>query len=503
MTCTRISIFDPRPRFRRYLLPALLGLCLHATAALGLVEMSLDGDRLWLQARAAPLSEILAAFSRMGVAVEMDPAIRNTYTVDIKGEDLETTMGRLLDGYTYILLWQQMDGPLGPLPRLTQIQVFQPGMRHRAHPINPDVTRFNVARDNNGREFIADEIVIGFAPGQDPRALRTLIRELGGTIVESIPEIGIYRVQLPPGTNVPALIEQLQRNPLVGSVEPNYAYRLPERHGADASPPAANTRRITRPSETTPPVAILDSGLNILPDLEGLVRGGYNALQPDLSPTDTAGHGTQMALIASGAIAPAGAEAANGMPIFAIRAFDEQGVTSNFAMMRSIFQAQDAGAKVLNLSWGSEVNSAFLAHSIETAARAGLLMVAAAGNEPTSRPVYPAAYAEVIGVSAALPDGSPWPQSNFGDFVTVAAPGTAFFPIGFQGEAGAYAGTSIASAYVAHALGHYMAQHPNAKPDQAVAALKRAVHTDANRTPQTGYGILTPDAIARLLNTAP
>jgi hypothetical protein len=189
-----------------------------------------------------------------------------------------------------------------------------------------------------------------------------------------------------------------------------------------------------------------------------------------------------------------------GPPLLAVRAFDEEGATSNFAIMRALQYALSKGARVVNLSWGTETDSAFLADAIAYAQGKGAVIVAAAGNEPTGRAVYPAAYDGVIAVSALNGDGSVWDQSNRGAFVTVSAPGRATLPVGHAGPPGSYAGTSIASAYVARELALYFARNPQATAADARKALQQAV-TDAGakgRDPLHGHGALDAAAARRL-----
>ena len=78
----------------------------------------LEGDRLWLQARETPLSEILDQFSRVGVEVRLDPAVQSTVTGAIRGGDLDEALEALLEGYDYLLTWKVLSGPLGRVPKL-------------------------------------------------------------------------------------------------------------------------------------------------------------------------------------------------------------------------------------------------------------------------------------------------------------------------------------------------------------------------------------------------
>ena len=91
--------------------------------------------------------------------------------------------------------------------------------------------------------------------------------------------------------------------------------------------------------------------------------------------------------------------------------------------MRSMAYAMEKGARVINMSWGTEVKSDFLATAVAYAQSKGAILVASAGNEPTQKAMYPAAYRDVVAVSALDADGKLWKSSNYGDFVSVAAPG--------------------------------------------------------------------------------
>jgi hypothetical protein len=101
-----------------------------------------------------------------------------------------------------------------------------------------------------------------------------------------------------------------------------------------------------------------------------------------------------------------------------------------------------------------------------------MIIVASAGNEPTGKPVYPAAYPSVVGVGAVYPNGKRWEQSNYGSFVELHAPGFAALPIGYNGEPGIYGGTSISAAYVANRIADYWSKHP----ESSIEDIKDAVN---------------------------
>jgi len=80
-------------------------------------------------------------------------------------------------------------------------------------------------------------------------------------------------------------------------------------------------------------------------------------------------------------------------------------------------------ADVINLSLGGPDPSAALEAALVEVRQAGIVVVAAAGNFSTSAPFYPAAYDQVISVSAVDASKRLAPYSNFGSEVDIAAPG--------------------------------------------------------------------------------
>ena len=481
---------------KRVLILSLLLATAREIRADGTPLVHLEGDRLTVSASQAPLRSILAALARANVDVRLDPSIDVLVTGSCRNAPVEEALDALLENYSYVTFWDVIPGPLGDLARLSELQVFSQGHRQAARPLPKENENFVVTRaPSGGPAFVADELLLTVRAGVTAEEFRHLLAQIGGTVVGSVPQLGVYRILIPPGSNVTDLVAQLARNPLLQSVEPNYVHQLPAPSLVRDVAAASSSAAAPAAAEGAPRLAVLDSGLLPGSGAEGNVVGRFDALDPTRSLSDPAGHGTQMALIASGAVQPDGAtESSEGVPLVAIRAFDANGQTSNFALMRALTYAMDQGARVINLSWGSETDSGFVANAIAYAQSRGAVVVAAAGNEPTGRTVYPAAYQGVVAVAALDASGKPWSNSNYGNFVDVAAPGAATMPVGYQGSAGSYAGTSIASAYVARELALYLNRHPTATPAQAIAALYQSLSPG-----QTNYGsgILDSTAASR------
>jgi len=123
--------------------------------------------------------------------------------------------------------------------------------------------------------------------------------------------------------------------------------------------------------------------------------------------------------------------------------------TSTFDVAMGIYKAVNNGAQIINLSLGSDGSSPFLAQMIQSSHDQGVLFFAAAGNEPVATPTYPAAYPEVIAVTAGTRQGVIAPYANYGSFVDVIAPGQAI--VNFNGQSWLVTGTSASTAYASGA----------------------------------------------------
>jgi len=441
-------------------------------------EFRLDQERLWLSAENESLTSLLENFARAGVRVEIDPAVQQLVSGVWKNSDVEEALKTILSPNNYLLDWQREPSPLGSLTRLTGIRVFREGQAGAVKPLK-NIRRIETSLDGT-RRFMAREILVGFGPGASIDDLRALLARLGGSIIAANPELGIYRILLPEGANVLALLEELKRDESIAMVEPNYVVDLPDLLPGETSAASDMLPWKAPAGDGTIAVSVLDSGLLPSDSLNAAVLSAYDATNPDAPlVSDEVGHGTLMAQLAAGLVDPYGSAVGEGVPVVAIKAFADDGSADSFTLMNAMTHAVENSAGPISLSWGTETPSGFLESAMNYAASQGRLIFAAVGNENTGKPMYPAAYSGVIGVAAS--DGDQVAEySNRGDFVDIIAPGSA----------GGSQGTSVATAYVSHIVAKYQRIHPEASPAEVVKALKGAAGDD---------GFLTEDAVKRLL----
>jgi len=198
-------------------------------------------------------------------------------------------------------------------------------------------------------------------------------------------------------------------------------------------------------------IAIVDTGIQLNhPELSIKLWPGYNFVDGNLVPNDGNGHGTHVAGIAA-ALTENGLGIAGMAPsasIIPVRALDNSGngLLSNIA--NAITYSTNAGAKVINLSLGSTQSSITLENAVNYAWSQGVVVIAAAGNEASSTPTYPAAYQNVIAVASTDSNDQKSDFSNFGTWVDVAAPGSTILST-YIGSYYAYlSGTSMAAPHV-------------------------------------------------------
>ncbi|MBU2488388.1 MAG: S8 family serine peptidase [Proteobacteria bacterium] len=438
----------------------------------GAYSLSMDRDRMSVEARGEPLARILEGLAARGVKVYADPGANPPVTLSLADRDARRVLDALVRPYSWAAVWDTVQTPDGPFHRLAELSVFRPGFREAVRPL---VVRpvLDVARDPaTGELYVNGEVLIRFAPGTPEAEIQRIMTLLGATVLDRHEATGVWRVKLPEGAEVYDAIRALEKEAAVAGAEPNQVFRAPSLAPGPGAAPAAFAIREVAVQGDGPAVAVLDTGLLSNAGLDALVRASTDIFAPGGPVTDPQGHGTQMAWVASGLVSPQGAPetATSAIPVVAVRVFDDNGCTSAFHVAEALDFAAENGARVVNLSWGSETKSELLEEAFSLAEERGMILVAAAGNEPTGTPMYPAAYGSVLGVGALGAEGR-WENSNYGDFVNIYAPGFAVLPVGNDGPPGTYAGTSIASAYVSRLIAAQLAKTPQASLAQILSAI--------------------------------
>ncbi len=201
-------------------------------------------------------------------------------------------------------------------------------------------------------------------------------------------------------------------------------------------------------------VAVIDTGVLLNhPDLRGQLVAGYDfirdparardgdGIDPDPNDVGDRGFGGSSSFHGTHVAGTIAAHSDNGdgvagiawnSRIMPLRALGVDGGTSYDVIQCVRFAAglsNDSNtvppqrADIINLSLGSSFSSQSEQDTFNEARAAGVIVVAAAGNEASSSPSFPAAYGGVVSVAATTITKAHASYSNFGPTIDVAAPG--------------------------------------------------------------------------------
>jgi subtilisin family serine protease len=359
-----------------------------------------------------------------------------------------------------------------------------------------------------------------------------------------------FLLRVPAGAPVGRIAQTLAQLSTVASASPNYVAVTPfnvrpapvgfaDPQGEEALGPRALIRAPEalrhEPGDPAVLVGLVDSGVALNhPEISGKLRAGYDTVQVgndgvgigvellgdhdrfDRDPTDKfVGHGMGCAGIIGGLgvrMPPGLAGLAQIIPLRALAAAKLPGQDNAIGLGAiadldaAVKVAVDLGAKVINMSFGTDDNALSgaspkpHAQVVRYALDRGCILIAASGNNGRETKYWPAAFDGVIAVGACDAGQRPTDFSTSGEHVAVCAPGDRVLSCGLTGYSHV-TGTSFAAPFVAAAAALLVArgQRRACPVDGALAreVLVRSAQPFAGAAPAgCGAGIL--DAAAAL-----
>ena len=353
---------------------------------------------------------------------------------------------------------------------------------------------------SGGPEYDAKSVLVKFKPKTTTSARKAAVAKVKGTSDVSVTEDAVTVTgELP----APELLKKVKADPAVELASLNY---IRHKSAVPNDPLYATyqkylpTARVNQAwdlsrSAGSQTIAVLDTGVDAgHPDLAGHLLPGYNLFNTALPPNDGDGHGTAVAgIIAAGTGNGAGiAGVAWDAKIRPVKVLDDSGNGSDGKLVMGINWAVKVGARVINMSLGSEAAGSVLRDAIQNAVAKGVLVVAAAGNTGTAEfPQYPAAFPEVLSVGATDGNGMLTSFSSTGPTVDIVAPGfgitstapRALTPAGSSPYFVELAGTSFASPIVAGVAALVRNKWPSLTPAQVIERLKSTARDAGPRGP--------------------
>lgn len=251
-------------------------------------------------------------------------------------------------------------------------------------------------------------------------------------------------------------------------------------------------------------VAVVDTGIDYThPDIAANYNAsGYDWVNNDSNPMDDNGHGTHctgiLAAVINNSLGIAGMAQ---VQIMAEKGLDANGTGYEDNLASAIYDAVEKGARILSLSWGGDQDSQLIHEAIQYAYGKNVLIVAAAGNQASDTKFYPAAYDEVVAVTATDQNDNKAYFSNWGDWIELSAPGVNVLSTmptyhvtlndyGYSMNYDYMSGTSMACPHVAGLGALVWSQFPNATRDWVRAQVRYTADNlgSPGFDPYYGYG---------------
>jgi subtilisin family serine protease len=377
--------------------------------------------------------------------------------------------------------------------------------------------------------------IVGYS---SERALRRAVAQSGARVVRRIRALHVAEITSPPAAlellnGLPGIRYRGRPVPRHELVDPGIAPE-PVLGGAYEWQYAAAGESLVpatiRQAASAVTIAVIDTGADVsAPDLAAKAPMTWSVRTNSTDVTDYQGHGTFVSSLAAGSgtngegIAGFGGEA----KLLVVQAAAVDGTFSDIDESAAIVYAVDHGAKIINMSFGGTASSPTEQSAIAYAAAHGVMLVAAAGNSGQSGnpPNYPAALLQPIGsngqggiglaVAASNLSGTRAAFSNYGSYISLAAPGENVFgalsaasdpsawprqtlPGSVAGIYGFGSGTSFSSPEVAGAAALVWGANPALKATDVAEILKESASGHGNWNQDTGYGNLdVASAVAR------
>ena len=351
---------------------------------------------------------------------------------------------------------------------------------------------------------VQGQYVVKFRQKMTTESVISLAQTAGADVNKFSTRTNNAVIEFKPGTDSDEIIQSLRANPAVEYIEPNFKvknnYTVSDQRSKDQQGLAvANLAKAWDITFGDPKViiAVIDTGIDLgHPDLKNKLVPGYNIItQGKTPPKDDNGHGTHASGIAgaetNNKIGIAGT--APNCKIMPIKALDAKGSGDIYNVALGVIWAVDHGARVLNMSLGGP-NNETLKRAIEYALAKNVVVVTAMGNDGKNVKAYPAAFPGVISVGSIDFNRSRSDFSNYGDWITVTAPGSQIMSTmptykttmtEFEKEEGYdyLDGTSMACPIVAGIAALVLSRNPGYTP----AEVKERIQSTASDAGKKGY----------------
>ncbi|MGB8313367.1 MAG: S8 family serine peptidase [Aestuariivirga sp.] len=331
-------------------------------------------------------------------------------------------------------------------------------------------------------QFAPDEVLLILPIGNGPQLEEQIAARYGLDILQQaeIALLGrrIVRCRISGGRAVDDVLAAMQGDGQIPAAQRNYFYRR------QAAAPGTASAGIQYALEKLginaahavatgvgSLIAVVDTGIDLShPDFRAAIAASYDATggaDPIADP-----HGTAIAgiIVAHGAIEGV----APGARVLDVRVFqaDASGagsIATTVSLLRGLQWAEEKHARIVNLSLAGE-RDGLIGEAIAAMIAKNIIIVAAAGNAGAEAPeAFPAAFADVIAVTATDAGDGLYAAANRGSYISLAAPGVDVIAPALYGAYQMNSGTSFAAAHVSGIIA-LMLEHDSTISNEKIRA---------------------------------
>jgi hypothetical protein len=320
---------------------------------------------------------------------------------------------------------------------------------------------------NSGDQLYSNEVVVGFYPQVTESRIIEIVSAAGGTIIGSIPSLGICQVQIPgegSAAGVQVAVAAFEMYLEVEYAEPSFHTDIDEFAPNDSKYSSQANMTVIRADEAwvvakgNVQIGIVDTGVDYNhEDLKDKVVKGKDFVSDDDDPMDTGSHGTHVAGIAAASSnnSKGVAGVAWDSKIYAIRGIGG----STTVLANAMKSAADNSCKVINVSGGQDSESEQLKKAVDYIASKGALLCSSAGNNDGEKKRYPGTYEKAFCVGNTTNNDGRAGSSRYGDWVDISAPGEGVWSTVLDNKYDQKTGTSMSTPLVSGAAAVVWSMH--------------------------------------------
>jgi len=376
---------------------------------------------------------LLAIAHQTGWHIFVEPEADRTVSVKFKNNDSGDALHKLLGNLNFALV-PKTDEPWN-------LYVFVTRMENATRPVLAEKKPVVAGK----QKHVPNQLMVKIRKGAN---IDAIAKSIGAKVVGRDDKLGVYLLEFPDAAATDAALARLQNYSDVQSVAYNNIYDpppTPQLYSGNApAQPSLTLDPSNQGNPCSPVIALIDTtwqptGTSLDQFALKPISVVGNLTQPTAMTHSTAMYQTILNAIAQSS---GGHTSAKIQPV---EVFGADGTANDWDVALGIQAAVDSGAGVLNMSLGGTSESPVLADVVNQATADGIVIFAAAGNQPVNTPTYPAAIPGVNAVTALGAPGQLASYANYGNFVSMALPGASV--VNYAGQSWLVQGTSPATAY--------------------------------------------------------